>query len=63
MHHLHTVASLYFRYVSDMTYGRGGQSAARETILCGPRALTKIYTSNVNQAKDDFFLQLCAECQ
>ena len=44
-------------------YSRSGQSAARKTILCGPRVLTEIYTPNVNQAKGDFFLQLCAECQ
>ena len=37
-------------------YARDGQSAARETILCGPRALAKIYPHNVNQGKNDCFL-------
>ena len=37
-------------------YARDGQSAARETILCGPRALAEIYPHNVNQGKNDCFL-------
>ena len=46
-------------------YARDGQSAARETILCGPRALAEIYPHNVNQGKTTvfIFLQLGAECQ
>ena len=48
-----------------LTYARDGQSAARETILCGPRALAEIYPHNVNQCKTIvfFFIQLGAESQ
>ena len=32
-----------------LPYSRAGQTTAREAILCGPRALTKIKTPTVNK--------------
>ena len=44
------------RPVSSVFKTRDGQSATRESILCSPPALTKIYTPILNQAQDLFFL-------
>ena len=38
-----------------MAISGGGQSAVRETVLCGPRALTEIETPIMKQPKTFYF--------
>ena len=38
--------------VPGKVYARGGQHTARETILCGPPAVTEIYTRNSRTSED-----------